>query len=65
MDTSLDPTDPFAGTSTLGLVVTSVGTILASTVTAPFSAGISGLLYFDQRIRREALDIELARAAQQ
>jgi hypothetical protein len=65
LDTSLDPTDPFAGTSTLGLVLTSVGTILASTVTAPFSAGISGLLYFDQRIRREALDIELARAAQQ
>jgi hypothetical protein len=65
LDTSLDPTDPFAGTSTLGLVLTSIGTILASTVTAPFSAGISGLLYFDQRIRREALDIELARAAQQ
>ena len=65
LDTSADPTDPFAGTSTLGLVLTSVGTILASTVTAPFSAGISGLLYFDQRIRREALDIELARAAQQ
>jgi glycerophosphoryl diester phosphodiesterase family protein len=65
LDTSVDPTDPFAGMSTLGLVITSVGTILASTVTAPFSAGISGLLYFDQRIRREALDIELARAAQQ
>ena len=65
LDPSADPTDPFAGTSTFGLVLTSVGTILASTVTAPFSAGISGLLYFDQRIRREALDIELARAAQQ
>jgi hypothetical protein len=65
LDPSLDPTDPFAGTSTFSLVLTSVGTILASTVTAPFGAGISGLLYFDQRIRREALDIELARAAQQ
>jgi hypothetical protein len=38
---------------------------VATTVTAPFSAGITGLLYFDQRIRREGLDIELARTAQQ
>jgi hypothetical protein len=60
-----DPTNPFGTASALGLVVASVGTIIATTVTAPFSAGISGLLYFDQRIRREALDIELARAAQQ
>jgi hypothetical protein len=58
---SPDPTDPFGGTT----MVASIGTIIAGTVTAPFSAGISGLLYFDQRIRREALDIELARAAQQ
>ena len=57
--------DPLAEMSVLGLVVTAVGTIIATTVTAPFSAGISGLLYLDQRIRREALDIELARAAQQ
>jgi hypothetical protein len=59
-----DLTNPFGAVSMLGLVVTSVGTIIGTTVTAPFSAGISGLLYFDQRIRREALDIELARAAQ-
>jgi hypothetical protein len=62
---AVDPADPFAGVSMLGLVIASVGTIIATTVTAPFSAGISGLLYLDQRIRREALDIELARAAQQ
>jgi hypothetical protein len=57
--------DPFGAVGILGLVVASIGTILATTVTAPFSAGISGLLYFDQRIRREGLDIELARTAQQ
>jgi hypothetical protein len=62
---SPDPTDPFGGTTMVAVVVASIGTIIAGTVTAPFSAGISGLLYFDQRIRREALDIELARAAQQ
>jgi hypothetical protein len=57
--------DPFGPVGVLGLVIGSIGTILATTVTAPFSAGISGLLYFDQRIRREGLDIELARTAQQ
>jgi hypothetical protein len=62
---SPDPADPFGAVSMASLVVSGVGTIVATTVTAPFSAGISGLLYFDQRIRREALDIELARAAQQ
>jgi hypothetical protein len=62
---SAAPPNPFVGASMLGLVVASIGTIIASTVTSPFSAGITGLLYFDQRIRREALDIELARAAQQ
>ncbi|TQM36553.1 glycerophosphoryl diester phosphodiesterase family protein [Pseudonocardia cypriaca] len=61
-----DPmSDPIAGVSIVGLLITSVGTIVATTVTAPFSAGITGLLYFDQRIRREGLDIELARTAQQ
>jgi len=56
--------DPFAGPSVLTTTIGAVGTIVASTVTAPFSAGITGLLYFDQRIRREAFDLELARAAQ-
>jgi hypothetical protein len=57
--------DPFGAVGFLGLALGSIGTILSTTVTAPFSAGISGLLYFDQRIRREGLDIELARTAQQ
>jgi hypothetical protein len=53
------------GSTVLVLVVSSIGAIVASTITSPFSAGVTGLLYFDQRIRREALDIELARAAAQ
>ncbi|MGW2251407.1 hypothetical protein ACWCXH_14525 [Kitasatospora sp. NPDC001660] len=45
------------------LVATAVAGVIASTLTVPFTAGIGVLLYVDQRIRREALDIELARAA--
>ncbi len=56
--------DPLAGPSSLlGLVITAIGAIIASTITAPFTAGVTGLLYIDQRIRREALDLVLARAA--
>jgi hypothetical protein len=45
------------------LVVTAVGTVVASAVTWPFTAVATALLYVDRRMRREALDIELARAA--
>ncbi|MEC4019617.1 DUF7544 domain-containing protein [Streptomyces sp. H27-D2] len=45
------------------LVITGVGAVISSTVTFPISAGVTALLYVDQRIRREALDLELARAA--
>lgn len=44
-------------------LVTALGTLVSQTVTVPFTAGIVALLYVDRRIRREALDIELARAA--
>lgn len=47
----------------LPLLVTAVGTILASAVTWPFTAVSTALIYVDRRIRREALDLELARAA--
>lgn len=53
----------FAPTSLSALLITAVGTIIAGTITAPFAAGVTGLLYFDQRIRREAWDLELANAA--
>ncbi|MFK8846996.1 hypothetical protein [Streptomyces sp. Ac-502] len=45
------------------LIVLAVGTVITSAVTYPVSAGVTSLLYMDQRIRREALDLELARAA--
>jgi hypothetical protein len=54
---------PFATPSLLGLVIAAIGAIIAGTITAPFTAGVTGLLYVDQRIRREALDLALARAA--
>ncbi|MDQ0796036.1 hypothetical protein QFZ58_004524 [Streptomyces sp. B1I3] len=45
------------------LIITGVGEVIVSTLTYPFTAGVMALLYIDQRIRREALDIDLARAA--
>ena len=47
----------------LPLVISGLGTIVASAITWPFTAVSTTLLYVDRRIRREALDIELARAA--
>jgi hypothetical protein len=60
-DTLTDPAAVGTGWSTL--VVNSIGSIVATTITLPFTASITALLYLDQRIRREALDLELARAA--
>ncbi|MGW2026964.1 DUF7544 domain-containing protein [Streptomyces decoyicus] len=45
------------------LIVLGIGAVISSTITFPISAGVTALLYVDQRIRREALDLELARAA--
>ncbi|HEX2362595.1 MAG TPA: hypothetical protein VHI11_11020 [Jiangellaceae bacterium] len=45
------------------LVVSALGGVVAATITAPFTAAATALLYVDRRIRREGLDIELARAA--
>ncbi|MER5207632.1 hypothetical protein [Streptomyces sp. NPDC002825] len=45
------------------LIVTGIGGVITSAITYPISAGVTVLLYVDQRIRREALDLELARAA--
>ncbi|WP_055536509.1 DUF7544 domain-containing protein, partial [Streptomyces alboniger] len=54
------------GTGELGwtfLIVSGVGSVIGSTLTFPITAGVTVLLYIDQRIRREALDLELTRAA--
>ncbi|MFH9553892.1 hypothetical protein ACIBAH_06440 [Streptomyces sp. NPDC051445] len=45
------------------LIVSGIGSVLGSMITFPISAGVYVLLYVDQRIRREALDLDLARAA--
>ncbi len=50
--------DPFG---VLPLTVSAVGAILGGTLTAPFAAGVVVLLFVDLRIRREGLDLELAR----
>ncbi|WP_406450737.1 glycerophosphoryl diester phosphodiesterase membrane domain-containing protein [Streptomyces sp. NBC_00876] len=45
------------------LIISAIGDVVIATITYPLSAGVMALLYVDQRIRREALDLELARAA--
>lgn len=55
--------DGGAGMSWTYLVIMGIGAVLSTTVTLPFTAGVTALLYIDRRIRREALDLELARAA--
>lgn len=49
--------------STGALVLQSVGSVIGETITAPFVALVTALVYIDQRMRREGMDIELARAA--
>lgn len=53
-------TDIFA---LLPLIVTALGTIAAAAITWPFTAVSTALVYIDRRMRREALDLELLRAA--
>ncbi len=46
--------------ATLGLVVTqAVSTVISSAFVAPFSAAVASLQYLDQRMRKEAFDVEL------
>jgi hypothetical protein len=44
------------------ILAAGVATLLAGIITLPFSAAVTGLLYTDLRMRREALDIELVSA---
>lgn len=62
---SSDAAADVTGSLVVTTVVGNIGTVIASTVTAPFSAAVTALLYIDLRIRREGLDVALARAAQQ
>ncbi|MFF5971633.1 glycerophosphoryl diester phosphodiesterase membrane domain-containing protein [Streptomyces sp. NPDC012769] len=45
------------------LIITGIGGVITNAIAYPVSAGVTVLLYIDQRIRREALDLELGRAA--
>jgi hypothetical protein len=45
------------------LIVSGIGSVIGRMITFPITAGVTVLLYIDQRIRREALDLDLARAA--
>lgn len=59
-----DAADPFTLEQTLPqLVIGGIGTAIAATIVYPFAAAVTALLYVDQRMRLEGLDVELARAA--
>ena len=47
------------------VLASGIATLVAGIVTLPFSAAVTGLLYIDLRMRREALDIELVSAGVQ
>ncbi|HUN34953.1 MAG TPA: glycerophosphoryl diester phosphodiesterase membrane domain-containing protein [Trebonia sp.] len=49
--------------SLLAVIVTSIGGIIASTLTTPLIAGVTVLIYADLRMRREGMDITLQAAA--
>ncbi|OKJ06160.1 glycerophosphoryl diester phosphodiesterase membrane domain-containing protein [Kitasatospora sp. CB01950] len=51
------------GDAAIGIGIMAVCGILAKTLTIPLVGTLFALLYVDQRIRREALDLELAAAA--
>ena len=53
--------DPFGPAA---LAITAVSSIIGAVLTTPFMAAVVALLYIDVRIRREGLDVELARAAE-
>ncbi len=58
-----DPQATLPTVTTGGLVLQSVGKVIAETIVMPFTALVTVVLYIDQRMRREGMDIELARAA--
>ncbi|WP_413450986.1 glycerophosphoryl diester phosphodiesterase membrane domain-containing protein [Georgenia phoenicis] len=48
----------------LPLVISSIGQLVGSAISIPVMAAVLALLYIDVRMRKEGLDVELARAAQ-
>ncbi|HWC23393.1 MAG TPA: glycerophosphoryl diester phosphodiesterase membrane domain-containing protein [Flexivirga sp.] len=47
----------------LAVIVVQLVAVAISALTTPFTAGVTALLYLDQRIRKEALDVTLMEAA--
>ncbi|ONI77094.1 hypothetical protein ALI144C_33940 [Actinosynnema sp. ALI-1.44] len=47
----------------VAMLLTAIAGIIAQTITMPFTAGVTTLIYVDRRMRREGMDIELARQA--
>lgn len=59
-----DPNDPSpTGAFIVSMVITTIGTAIAATIATPFQAAVTVLLYVDQRIRKEGLDLALRTAA--
>ncbi|KPM51444.1 hypothetical protein CcI49_33300 [Frankia sp. CcI49] len=48
-----------------GHIVNAIGTLIGTTIATPIFSGTAVLLYIDQRIRKEGLDVTLAEAARQ
>ena len=51
------------GLSSTAAVAVQLVSVVVSALTTPFTAGVTALLYLDQRIRKEALDVTLMAAA--
>jgi hypothetical protein len=49
--------------TTGGTILLSIGTIVVTTFAVPFATGVTGLLYVDQRIRRERFDVDLMQSS--
>ncbi|TRW44136.1 glycerophosphoryl diester phosphodiesterase membrane domain-containing protein [Georgenia yuyongxinii] len=58
--TALMPTSAVSGAA---LLVSTVLSVLISALTTPFLSAVLALVYIDVRMRKEGLDVELARAA--
>jgi hypothetical protein len=54
-----------AGSGQMGVTfVSHLSALLSGSITTPFVAAVTGLLYIDRRMRLEALDVTLLREAQ-
>jgi hypothetical protein len=58
-------TDDVGAQLTGVVVIEHVVQLVVNAIVTPFSAGVTALLYLDQRIRREGLDVTMIRAAQE